>query len=409
MRQDGVIYNANAAKNHKNTRSWGGRIATGTSQSGGCTAAGKHRGGRIATSKRRGMTEARADFVIVGSTPTARLVAGLLASAHGKSVVFSGESQSGYRLPRGVDLSVAPITRPETWALLKAGLPETLRLLSRIGGRRAWSRVDPILFSEAAAGREALAHVRHMALAFGHAAERLPAKVIGPGREGLLLRDTVLLHRPTLEIALDTWLDQHGVRRLRDGEVLTVRADGSAELAAGEDRLEIAQAVLADDPAIIGHVTAAQWPALLLRQVASTILTEPTLPVAAPVMHRLDTGLVLVQHQADRGIVAMGPGAIDPFAAALGVLLDKERQFRQAGQSSYETLLTADAAPALGRLRGTGPDIIAGLGPSGAFFAPAIARWLCGKGTPAENSWLGARLVDRHAAPSPVAEFGAAA
>ena len=104
-RQEKVIYKPNAAKNHQNTRSWGGRIATG--QSGG-------------------MTEAHADFVVVGSTPLARLVAGLLASVHGKTVVFSGESQSGYRLPRGLDLSVAPITRPETWALLKAVLPESL-------------------------------------------------------------------------------------------------------------------------------------------------------------------------------------------------------------------------------------------------------------------------------------------
>lgn len=355
------------------------------------------------------MTVARPDFVVVGSTPAARLIAGLLASVHGKGVVFSGESQSGYRLPRGVDLSVAPLTRPQTWALLKAGLPETVKLISRIGGRRAWSRVDPILFSEAAMGREALAHIRHMALAFGHAAERVPAAAIGPGREGLLLRDAVLLHRPTLELALDTWLDQHGVRRQRDDEVLTVRADGSAELVSGDDRLDIAQAVLADDPAIIAHTPHGQWPALLLRRVASTILTEPTRPIAAPVMHRLDSGLTLVQQQAGRGIVAMGPGAIDPFAAALGVLLDKERQFRQAGQSSYETLLATDAAPVVGRLRGTGPDVLAGLGPSGAFLAPAIARWLCGKATAAENTWLGARLVDRTAEPSPVAEFGTAA
>ena len=355
------------------------------------------------------MTEARADFVIVGSTPLARLIAGLLASTHGKSVVFSGESQSSYRLPRGVDLSIAPITRPETWALLKSGLPETLKLISRLGGRRTWLRVDPILFSETAAGKEAMAHIRHMALAFGHAAERVPAAAIGPGRDGLLLRDAVLLHRPTLEIVLDKWLVEHGVRRLRDDEALTVRSDGSAELVSGEERLEIAQTVLADDPAIIAHVPVAQWPALLARRAASTILTEPTRPIAAPVMHRLDSGLTLVQQQTGRGIAAMGPGTIDPFAAALGVLLDKEHQFRQAGQSSYETLLAADAAPAVGRLRGSGPDILAGLGPSGAFLAPSIARWLCGKGTPAENSWLAARLVDRRTGPSPVGEFGGAA
>lgn len=355
------------------------------------------------------MTEARADFVIVGSTPTARLIAGLLAATHGKSVVFAGESQSGYRLPRGVDLSVAPITRPETWSLLKAGLPETLKLIGRLGGRRTWSRVDPILFSEAASGKEALAHMRHMALAFGHAAEQVPPSTIGPGREGLLLRDAVLLHRPSLEQALDKWLDQNGVRRQQEGDVLSVRADGSAELVSGEERLEIGQAVLADDPAIIAHVPAGQWPALLTRRVASTILTEPTRPIAAPVLHRLDTGLTLVQQQAGRGVAAMGPGAIDPFAAALAALLDKERQYRQAGQSSYDTLVAVDGAPAVGRLRGSGPDVLAGLGPTGAFIAPAIARWLCGKATVAENAWLGARLVDRPPGPPDVAEFGAAA
>jgi hypothetical protein len=386
-RQDDVIYKPNAAKNHQNTSLWGGRIATG---------------------KRHCMTEARADFAIVGSTPLARLLAGLLASAHGKAVVFSGESQSGYRLPRAVDLSVAPITRPESWALLKAGLPEALKLMSRIGGRGAWSRIDPILFSETMAGKEALAHIRHMALAFGHAAELVPASAIGTGRDGVLLRDAVQLHRPVLEAGLDRWLDQHRVRRLRAGETLSVRADGSAELVSGADRVEIGQAVLADDAAIIAHVPPALWPPLLTRRVASTIATEPTRPLAAALMHRLDTGLTLVQ-QAGRGIAAIGPGAIDPFAAALGVLLGKERDFRQAGQSSYEAVITADAAPAVGRLRGSGPDILAGLGPSGAFLAPALARWLCGVAGPAESEWLGARLVDRKAARSPVAEFGGAA
>ena len=352
------------------------------------------------------MTETRADFVIVGSTPLAPLVAGLLASAHGKVVVFSGESQSGYRLPRGLDLSVAPVTRPETWGLLKAGLPEALKLISRIGGRGAWSRLDPILFTESAAGKEALSHIRHMALAFGHAAERVSTTDIGNGRDGLVLRDAVLLHRPTLEAGLDAWLDQHKVRRLLDDETLNIRADGSAELASGDDRVAITQAVLADDAAILSHLPVALWPALLTRQVASTISTEPTRPIAAPVMHRIDTGLMLVQ-QAGRGIAAIGPGAIDPFAAALGVLLGREREFRQAGQSSYETIVTADNAPAVGRVRGTGPDVLAGLGPTGAFLAPAIARWLSGKADAAENAWLGARLVDRKANPSVVAEFGA--
>lgn len=351
------------------------------------------------------MTQTPIDFAIIGSTPLARLVAGLLASAHGKSVVFSGESQSGYRLPRGIDLSVAPLTRPHSWAMLKTGLPETLKLLSRIGGRGAWSRVDPVFFAGGAAGKEALAHVRHMALAFGHGAEPVPASLLGSGREGLLLRDAVLLHRPTLEAGLDAWLVQHKVRRLGDDDRLEVRADGSAELVAGDARIAIGQTVLADDAAIIGHVPAEQWPALLSRQVASTIFTEPTQAIVSPVTCHLDSGLTLVQRQ-DRGITAMGPGSIDPFAAELGDLLGASRAFRQAGQSSYETLVTADAAPAVGRINGVGPDVLAGFGPTGAFFAPLIARWLSGTASAAESAWLGARLVDRMTNPSMVAEVG---
>jgi hypothetical protein len=354
------------------------------------------------------MTEAHADFVIVGATPLARLLAGLLANTHGKTVIFSGESQSGYRLPRGIDLSVAPITRPETWALLKRVVPETLRLVARIGGRGTWSRVDPILFGETAAGREAMAHIRHMALAFGHAAERVHSTAIGSHRDGLMLRDAVLLHRPPLEQALDQWLDQHGVRRQQPGDVLTVRQDGSAELLSGGDRIEVKQAVLADDSAIILHAPPALWPALLSRQVTSTIFTQPTEPIAAPIMHRLDTGLTLVQ-QPGGGIVAIGPGAIDPFATALRALLGRQRDFRQAGQSSYETLIAADAAPAVGRLGGVGPDVLAGLGPGGAFLAPAIARWLCGTAEKSEAAWLGARLVDRKAGSASVSEFGGVA
>ena len=350
------------------------------------------------------MTETQADFAIVGSTPLARLVAGLLASVHGKSVVFVGESQSGYRLPRGVDLSLGPVTRPQTWALLKATVPETLRLLTRIGGRSAWSRIDPLLFSETEAGKEAIAHIRHMALAFGHAAEPVGAATIGAGRDGLVLRDAVLLHRPVLETGLDRWLDQTGVQRQHDGDTLEVRVDGSARLVAGETSIEIRQTVLADDVALLDHLVPMQWPDLLVRQMSSTMVTEPTRTIAAQVMLQLDSDLMLVQRPG-RGITAMGPGQIDPFSATLGDMLGRQREFRQA-QSSYQRVITRDAAPAVGRIGGTGADVVAGFGPIGAFLAPAIARWLSGVANADENAWFGARLVDRHGASATVAEVG---
>lgn len=383
MRQDRAIYKPTTAKHHQNTRLRGGRIAT------GC---------------RAGMTDSRADFVVIGSTPQARLVAGLLASVHGKSVVFVGESQSGYRLPRGVDVSIAPLTRPETWSVLKPLVAETLKLVSRIGGRGAWSRLDPILFAEHDTGKQALAHISHMALAFGHGAEPVSRVVIGAGRAGMVLRDAALLHRPTLEAGLDCWLEQHHVRRIGDSDAISIRSDGSADLLCGEDRIAVDRAILADDPALLRHLPQDQRPGLL-QQVSSTIFTEPTGPIAAPVLMQLDSGLALVQ-QPGRGIVAMGSGGIDRLGTQLGALLGRERAFRQAGQSQYNTVQTEDCAPAVGRIGGVGADVLAGFGPTGAFFAPAIARWLCGRATSEENAWFEARLVNRGMTPSQVAEVG---
>lgn len=351
------------------------------------------------------MTEARVDFAVIGATPLARLVAGLLASAHGRSVLFVGESQSGYRLPRGLDLSAAAVTRPETWALLGHTVPEVLKLVARVGGRRAIRRLDPIVCAEGRLAREALAHVRHMAGAFGLAAERVPGTLLGPGREGIHLRDTALLSRPLIEPVLNRWLEQHGV--LTGTAAIAVRPDGSGEARIAMDqRVEIGQVVLADDGAILAHLQVGTWPEVLLRRTASTIVTEPTAPIAAPVMHQLDSGLTLLQ-QSERGITALGPGALNPFLTALTVLLGDQRQVRQAGQSSYVQVVPADGAPVAGRVHGRGPDVLAGFGPTGAFLAPAIARWLCGQGNAAENAWFAARLADRRVVPSAVAEFGA--
>ena len=96
------------------------------------------------------------DFAVFGSSPLACLVAGLLVTAHKRNVVMVGDGEARYRLPRAVDLSLAPITRPETWAMLSNALPETTKLIGRIGGRHALRRVDPIFFADGPAAREAL-------------------------------------------------------------------------------------------------------------------------------------------------------------------------------------------------------------------------------------------------------------
>lgn len=349
------------------------------------------------------MNQTPADFAVIGSSPLARLLAGLLASVHGRKVIVVGESQSSYRLPRAVDLSVAPITRPETWALLAEGIADTKRLLSRIAGRSAFSRVDPVFFSGTTSGAEALSHMRHMAQGFRIAAEPVRQSLIGQGQTGVVFRDAILLNRPALEPALDQWLDKHQVQRLV-ADRITVATDGSAVILAQGQDFAAQQAVLADPEAIMSFLPLRHWPSLFRRQPTATILTTPTQPLAAPIMLEIGTGAMLLQ-QSEGGIAAIGPGDMAGFASRIQALLGRERRVDQAGQSAFSALLTADGAPAVGRAAGTGADVVAGLGMSGAFLAPALASWLAGDAQPHQAHWFGARLVNRTAKSPNVTEY----
>jgi hypothetical protein len=350
------------------------------------------------------MSARHIDFAVFGASPQARLIAGLLASVHKKAVLFQGESQSGYRLPRGIDLSVAPLTRPESWAMLAKLTRETHKLLNRIGGRGAVSRVDPIFHASMREGIEALGHVSHMAQAFALSAERVRPNVLEEGQQGVLFRDALLLHRASLEPVLDRWLGSLGVARVEMDAPLVLKPDGSAVVVEDDQGYEIAQTVLADDGAIITHLSPEIWPGIITAQIASTVLTEAGKPLPSRLMYRLDTGVVL-SGQARAGLVALGPGTIEQVGQAVAAGLGTQR-IRQVGQSSYQRIVAADGAPVVGRVGGTGPDLIAGLGLSGAFFAPAIARWLAGTASEEENNWFAARLVDRDPAHSSVAEWG---
>lgn len=163
------------------------------------------------------MTQTRVDFAIVGATPQAMLVAGLLAGTHGRSVVLQGETHAGHRLAGNFDLSIGPITRPQSWALLGQSVADVHRLATRIGKRAAVTRLDPMLVARNEAAMQALGHIRHMAAGFGLAAEPFRGTGLVRDDAGLLLRDAVMLQFGTADAAIDSWLATQGVMRLASG------------------------------------------------------------------------------------------------------------------------------------------------------------------------------------------------
>lgn len=349
------------------------------------------------------MSETEVDFAVFGSSPLAGLIAGLLASRHKRQVVMVGDAQARYRLPRTLDLSVAPITRPETWAMLMATLPDSSKLITKIGGRHALRRVDPISFADGLAAREALGHFSHMARAHGMILETVPPAKIGADRAALRISDAVTIHRPGFEPGLETWLGELGIRRFAP-ETATLAPGGAVAIKAGDEVLIARRAVLVDDAAIFQALPGWQWPAQLLRRPHATILTASSRHLAGPIMLQLDSGTILVQHE-EGGMAAMGPGTLGAFSAQLSTLLAEAGQLQQVGQVGYETLIPDDGAPLLGPVTADGPLILTGLGPTGAFMAPVLARWLAGEASSEETEWCEARRADKRGLGRSVAEF----
>jgi hypothetical protein len=348
------------------------------------------------------MSVVRLDVAVFGSTPLAKLLAGLIAGAHGKRVAIIGDSDATFRLTQGADLSVAPLTRPEAWALLGHTVPETTRLLSRIGAKSGQLRLDPIFYARGAFGREALAHIRHMATGFGHAAERVPEDVLGEDFEGLVLRDAVLLLRPQLEPLLDNWLRSLGVLALRRGQShIELTPEGGVHIA-GESGMEAQLAVLADDEAIIDYLGSAALGHRIVTTQVTSILTEPTSALPSPFMVEIEDGAHLLQRPSG-SIAAVAVGAPPLAVSVVGRLLARHRHLRRAGQVAFTRLTPSDGAPLVGRFDG-GPTIMAGFGLPVAFLAPAIARWIAGAASPSEEAWFAAHSLDRDMARSGVAE-----
>ena len=172
------------------------------------------------------------------------LLAGLLATTSKARVCLIGEPWSPYRLPRRLDLSVAPVTRPETWSLLRTCVPEVRKAIGAIGAKGVLERAEPLFVAETSEGAEALMHVRHMLLAYGTPADRIVPEGAGASCH---IRDALVIRRPALASAAGDWLARSGVRRVPAEGATVSFADGAVRIAHGDETIEAGLAILAED------------------------------------------------------------------------------------------------------------------------------------------------------------------
>ncbi|MDB5507307.1 MAG: hypothetical protein JWR75_1945 [Devosia sp.] len=350
------------------------------------------------------MTAESVDIAIFGSTPLARLLAGLLASTHGRKVCLVAEPFSAYRLQRGIDLSVGAITRPETWAVLAESAPETVRILGKLGARSGLERVDPLFIADEKPTEAALSHVQQVALGFGIAIDR--PRLDAVTRSGAIFRfdDAWCSVRPRLVPALDEWLAKLKLLRRNLRTTATeFHTDGTATLTGASDRIDAQHVIIADPGAALDILTPDALAKRFTALPALSLMTEPTTALPSPVITYVDRGVTLARIGTP-GIAALAAGRADEAVARIGASLVGRKQVRRSGQAVYRMLTPLDGAPMVGLVGTIRAMTIAGFGDPALFFAPALARYLARASTGAEAEYFqrrGSSMLKR----SGIAEF----
>ena len=353
------------------------------------------------------MAQSGYDFAVFGSTVFARLLAGLLAGVHGKRVCLVGERWSPYRLPRRIDVSVAPISRPATWALLQREVPEALKVFGGIG-RGLYERVDPLFVAETPETIAFLGHMRWMALGFGFAAEPAVDQTITSAGRICRIRDAARLVNARAAPAFDAWLDKIGIGWLQPGDTaLSLKRDGSASITTGTLTVEAETVILADDEAILDRMSPSDRHRLIAVSEATALMIEPVAALPASLITYLDRETAVLQRNARSPVTAIASGDPNTAVARLAASIPTRETLRQTGQTIFRTIVTADGAPLIGRMGRGRAMVIAGLGPVAAFLAPAVAQVVVDQAPTEVADYFAGREPSRGASRGDVAELPA--
>lgn len=356
------------------------------------------------------MAEGSYDLAICGSTPFAGLLAGLLASVHGKRVCLVGDSWSPYRLARSLEISVMPSARPETWAVLRRGGAETLKLIGSIG-RGLYERVDPLFIAETPTTAEYLSHMRWLALGFGFAAERAVDRAVTEDGAICRIRDAAMLVGGKAEPAIEAWLSGIGVTRIAGPDTsIAPRREGGFSLRYAGPPIDVPFVVLADDEAIVSRLPAADRHRLLTVSPSIGLTTDASpRPLAAAYMSWLDRDVIVHQRGGKGPVTAVAAGEADTALPRIGASLAGVAPIGRAAEARFLRVGTVDGAPLIGRMGKQRLTAIAGLGDSAAFLAPIVARYLAGTAADDEVRYFEARDVSKAASRAGVADTAAAA
>ncbi len=197
----------------------------------------------------------RCDFAILGATPFAALLALALTERHGRTCCLVGRFPHPLQLSRGMDLSIAALTRPESLRLLKECAADSRQLLAGVG-REVLQRTDLVFAATAGADAWTLMHLRQMLHGYGHSTEALAA-ASGLDAGAFRVGDVQRIVRRKFYEAIPGRLAKAGVVVVLDDAKLGNTSSGGSAIMAGDTRIEVEKTVIADDASAL--MFAGRW------------------------------------------------------------------------------------------------------------------------------------------------------
>ena len=342
------------------------------------------------------MTAQSKTIAVVGSSPFAWLLAGLLAADHSRAIVLLSDPPQPHRLWAEPASSVAPVTRPDTRALVAAHSSAAVKRLNRIAPGMV-QRVDMAMGARGEAGKAAMGHIGHIMMGHRLIVEPLPS---AGALSRMRVRDVWQSHSAAFLAVAARWLAASNVAVVHSRAGLKIRRDGRANFGA----TTIDLVVLADDAAILEWLGAEDIAGFARTGTRIGIQTTPVRQLEQKLMFDLDSGASWSQAP-DGSLLGAASDGGDVGLGRLAAALPADLAPRLAAKAYRQTLVPHDGAPVIGRTRRGGVYIVSGLGPLDLMLAPMIAGLIAGTASGLEAEWAAAHGADLRQPRADVADY----
>jgi hypothetical protein len=330
------------------------------------------------------------DFVIIGSNPTSSLLGAMLAKTHGLKIAYLSELAHPLSLTKAFDISIAPITRPKTWKILKDNIGATIDFLNKTSTYSCIRRVDPLLVSTNVKDDTALSHIKNTSAGFGFNIEKQALSDIFISK--YKFSDSAYLMQRPFFATLFQRLEFCGVKTFSSKDIKlkntkNAHAQNITQITGKDFNISAKNVILVGSNALQSNLAQSDIDKHFIKKTISAIMSEPTTKIPSSIIFNLNNDLIIYQ-QDDGALDCLAIKTKEAIEQKICQLTNDNQNIKLAGKSEFSSLKSNDGAPVIGKIARSKYISICDLGVTGLFQTPAIARFLAGEANEFESEYF---------------------